>query len=150
MTDDIYEHIRFDGTEPVCPVAIEPGSSERTLLVNGVSKTYAMTGFRIGYGAGPRWADRRHEHHAVAVESCVCSLGQAAAVAALNGDQGFVAEGARRLSRAPRPDGRVAQRHSGHELPFAGRRLLRLSVLLRVDRQAHARGEAFSKGTSTS
>ncbi|MFX5751922.1 aminotransferase class I/II-fold pyridoxal phosphate-dependent enzyme, partial [Acinetobacter baumannii] len=41
MTDDIYEHIRFDGGEPVCPVAIEPSLAGRTLLINGVSKTYA-------------------------------------------------------------------------------------------------------------
>ena len=60
-----------------------------------------MTGFRIGYGAGPSRADRRHEHHAVAVEFVRLLAGQAAAVAALNGDQGFVAE-ARGAYRARR------------------------------------------------
>lgn len=101
MTDDIYEHIRFDGTEPVCPVEIEPRLKERTLLVNGVSKTYAMTGFRIGYGAGPAGLIGAMNTMQSQSSSCVCSLGQAAAVAALNGDQGFVAE-ARDAYRARR------------------------------------------------
>jgi aspartate aminotransferase len=92
MTDDIYEHIRFDGAEPVCPVAIEPKLAGRTLLVNGVSKTYAMTGFRLGYGAGPLGLIAAMNTIQSQSTSCVCSISQAAATAALNGDQGFVAE----------------------------------------------------------
>jgi aspartate aminotransferase len=92
MTDDIYEHIRFDHSASVCPVAIEPELAPRTLLVNGVSKTYAMTGFRLGYGAGPRALIAAMSTIQSQSTSCVSSLSQAAAVAALNGDQQFVAE----------------------------------------------------------
>lgn len=92
MTDDIYEHIRFDGGEPVCPVAIEPGLAGRTLLVNGVSKTYAMTGFRIGYGAGPKPLIAAINTIQSQTTSGAASMSMAAAAAALEGDQGFVAE----------------------------------------------------------
>lgn len=92
MTDDIYEHIRFDDGAPVCAVAIEPRLANRTLLVNGVSKTYAMTGLRLGYGAGPAPLVAAMNTIQSQSSSCVSSLSQAAAVAALEGDQGFVAE----------------------------------------------------------
>ncbi|MGL4291235.1 MAG: aspartate transaminase [Phreatobacter sp.] len=92
MTDDIYEHIRFDGGEPVCPVAIEPSLAGRTLLINGVSKTYAMTGFRIGYGAGPKALIAAINTIQSQTTSGAASMSMAAAAAALEGDQGFVAE----------------------------------------------------------
>lgn len=91
MTDDIYEHIRFDEGEPVCPVVIEPRLRDRTLLVNGVSKTYAMTGFRLGYGAGPAALIAAMNTVQSQSTSCVSAISQAAAVAALEGDQSFVA-----------------------------------------------------------
>ena len=53
MSDDMYEHLVFDGFEFTTPAQVEPGLYERTLTVNGVSKAYAMTGWRIGYAAGP-------------------------------------------------------------------------------------------------
>jgi aspartate aminotransferase len=90
MTDDIYEHIRFDGGEPVCPVAIAPELRERTLLVNGVSKTYAMTGFRIGYGAGPKALVKAINVIQSQTTSGAASMCMAAAAAALEGDQSFV------------------------------------------------------------
>jgi aspartate aminotransferase len=92
MTDDIYEHIRFDGGEPVCPVVIEPGLLSRTLLVNGVSKTYAMTGFRIGYGAGPKPLIAAMNVIQSQTTSGAASPSMAAAAAALEGDQDVVAE----------------------------------------------------------
>lgn len=92
MTDDIYEHIRFDGSEPVCPVTIAPALRERTLLVNGVSKTYAMTGFRIGYGAGPKALIKAMNVIQSQTTSGAASLCMAAAAAALEGDQSFVSE----------------------------------------------------------
>lgn len=101
MTDDIYEHIRFDGVSPPCPTALEPRLYDRTLLVNGVSKTYAMTGFRLGYGAGPAPLIAAMNTIQSQSSSCVSSLSQAAAVAALEGDQRFVAE-ARDAYRARR------------------------------------------------
>jgi aspartate aminotransferase len=90
MTDDIYEHIRFDGGEPVCPVAIAPALRERTLLVNGVSKTYAMTGFRIGYGAGPKPLLTAMNVIQSQTTSAAAAMSMAAAAAALEGDQSFV------------------------------------------------------------
>jgi aspartate aminotransferase len=90
MTDDIYEHIRFDGGEPVCPVAIAPALRERTLLVNGVSKTYAMTGFRIGYGAGPKPLLAAMNVIQSQTTSAAAAMSMAAAAAALEGDQSFV------------------------------------------------------------
>lgn len=90
MTDDIYEHIRYEGLDNPHILAIEPALSERSLVVNGVSKTYAMTGWRIGYAAGP--ADLIGAMATLQSQSTsnACSVSQAAAVEALNGDQGFV------------------------------------------------------------
>lgn len=90
MTDDIYEHIRYEGLENPHILAIEPALTERTVVVNGVSKTYAMTGWRIGYAAGP--ADLIGAMATLQSQSTsnACSVSQAAAVEALNGDQSFV------------------------------------------------------------
>ncbi|MCT4607758.1 MAG: pyridoxal phosphate-dependent aminotransferase [Pelagimonas sp.] len=92
MTDDMYEHLAYDGFEFVTPAQIEPKLYDRTLTVNGVSKAYAMTGWRIGYAAGP-------EHLIAAMRKLQgqsttnpCSISQWAAVEALNGPQDFLAE----------------------------------------------------------
>lgn len=92
MTDDIYEHIRYEGLDNPHILAIESALTERTLVVNGVSKTYAMTGWRIGYAAGP--ADLIGAMATLQSQSTsnACSVSQAAAVEALNGDQRFVKE----------------------------------------------------------
>ncbi|WP_418129545.1 aspartate transaminase [Variovorax sp. 375MFSha3.1] len=92
MTDEIYEHIRFDGEPLPHILGVAPSLRERTLIVNGVSKTYAMTGWRIGYAAGP--ADLIKALDTLLSQSTgnCCSVSQAAAAAALNGDQAFVAE----------------------------------------------------------
>jgi aspartate aminotransferase len=92
MTDDIYEHIRFDGQRTAHLLQAAPELRERTLVVNGVSKTYAMTGWRIGYVAGPRELLRALETLLSQSAGNCCSISQAAAVAALTGDQGFVRE----------------------------------------------------------
>ena len=92
LTDDIYDEIQFTGTDLPCPVAVEPRLVERTFLVNGVSKTYAMTGWRIGYGAGPQALVTAINTLQSQMASCASSVSQAAAVAALTGDQGFVSE----------------------------------------------------------
>ena len=90
MTDDIYEHIRFGARENPHPVAIEPELKSRTLVINGVSKTYAMTGWRIGWAAGP--ADLIGALDMLQSQSVTnaCSIAQAAALAALRGDQSFL------------------------------------------------------------
>ena len=90
MTDDIYEHIRYDGLDNPHILAIEPTLSDRTLVVNGVSKTYAMTGWRIGYAAGPADVIGAMATLQSQSTSNACSVSQAAAVEALNGDQQFV------------------------------------------------------------
>ena len=92
MTDDIYEHIRFgDAIQPHI-LAIEPGLRDRTVVINGVSKTYAMTGWRIGYAAGPSDLIAAMETLQSQSTSNACSVSQAAALAALQGDQSFIAD----------------------------------------------------------
>jgi aspartate aminotransferase len=92
MTDDIYEHIRFDGQHTPHLLNAAPALRERTLAINGVSKTYAMTGWRIGWAAGPRDLVQALDTFLSQSAGNCCSISQAAAAAALNGDQSFVAE----------------------------------------------------------
>ncbi len=93
MTDDIYEHIRFDGDGPAPHLlSAAPELKDRTLAINGVSKTYAMTGWRIGWAAGPRDLIEALGTLLSQASGNACSVSQAAAVEALNGDQSFVAE----------------------------------------------------------
>ncbi|MGC8203240.1 pyridoxal phosphate-dependent aminotransferase [Aliiroseovarius sp. PTFE2010] len=92
MTDDMYEHLAFDDFEFATPAQVEPGLYDRTLVVNGVSKAYAMTGWRIGYAAGPRALIAAMRKVQSQSTSNPCSISQAAAVAALNGPHDFIAE----------------------------------------------------------
>jgi aspartate aminotransferase len=92
MTDDIYEHIRFDGQRTPHVLNAAPQLRDRTLVINGVSKTYAMTGWRIGYIAGPREYVKALDTFLSQSAGSCCAVSQAAAAAALNGDQSFVAE----------------------------------------------------------
>ncbi|KLU20541.1 aspartate aminotransferase [Caballeronia mineralivorans PML1(12)] len=92
LTDDIYEHIRFDDRGNPHIVAIEPSLSDRTIVVNGMSKTYAMTGWRIGYAAGPADLIAAMDTLQSQSTSCASSVSQAAALAALEGDQSSLAE----------------------------------------------------------
>jgi aspartate aminotransferase len=92
MVDDMYEHIVYDGFDFVTPAQIEPGLKNRTLTVNGVSKAYAMTGWRIGYAGGPRDLIKAMAVVQSQSTSCPSSIGQAAATAALNGPQDFLKE----------------------------------------------------------
>jgi aspartate aminotransferase len=91
MTDDMYEHLVYDGFEFCTPAQVEPGLYDRTLTCNGVSKAYAMTGWRIGYAAGPApliAAMRKIQSQST---SNPCSVSQWAAVEALNGTQDYIA-----------------------------------------------------------
>lgn len=91
LSDDMYEHLAYDDFEFCTPAEIEPQLYDRTLTVNGVSKAYAMTGWRIGYAAGPEpliAAIRKVQSQST---SNPCSVSQKAAVAALNGTQEFLA-----------------------------------------------------------
>lgn len=91
LSDDIYEHIVFDGKPFVSFGMACPALRDRTLIVNGVSKAYAMTGWRVGYAAGPR--DLIKAMATVQSQSCtsVCTPAQIAAAAALDGPQDAVA-----------------------------------------------------------
>ncbi len=90
LTDDIYEHIVFDDRKAATIAAVAPDLKDRTLTVNGVSKTYAMTGFRIGYAGGPKALIAEMLKMQSQSTSGASSVGQAAAVAALTGPQDFV------------------------------------------------------------
>jgi aspartate aminotransferase len=90
MADDIYEHLIFDDLKFVTIAEIEPQLFPRTLIVNGVSKGYAMTGWRIGYGAGPEKLIKAMSMIQSQSTSSPSSIGQAAAVEALNGTQDYI------------------------------------------------------------
>lgn len=90
LMDDIYEHIVFDGSEFCTAVQVEPGLFDRTLTVNGVSKAYAMTGWRIGFAGGPPSLINALAKLQGQSTSNPCSISQAAAVAALNGPKDFI------------------------------------------------------------
>lgn len=99
MSDDMYEHLAYDDFTFCTPAEIEPKLYERTLTVNGVSKAYAMTGWRIGYAGGP-------EHLIAAMRKVQgqsttnpCTISQWAAVEALNGPQDFLADRAEAFLR---------------------------------------------------
>jgi len=87
MSDDMYEHLVFDGFKHATMAAVEPRLRDRTLTVSGVSKTYAMTGWRIGFGAGPRGLIKAMVNMQGQVAAGVSTVGQAAAAAALDGPQ---------------------------------------------------------------
>jgi aspartate aminotransferase len=92
MTDDMYEHLVYDGFEFCTPAQVEPSLYDRTLTVNGVSKAYSMTGWRIGYAGGSKELIKAMgavQGHSTSNPS---SISQAAAAAALNGDQSFLCE----------------------------------------------------------
>jgi aspartate aminotransferase len=90
LTDDIYEHLIFDNLEFATIAAVEPKLKDRTLVVNGVSKAYAMTGWRIGYGAGFEKIIKAMSMIQSQSTSSPVSVSQAAAVEALNGDSNYI------------------------------------------------------------
>ena len=90
LTDDMYEHLTFGDFVFTTPAQIEPNLMERTLTMNGVSKAYAMTGWRIGYAAGPDVLMKAMDMVQGQQTSGACSIAQWAAVEALNGPQDFI------------------------------------------------------------
>ncbi|MBO6602833.1 MAG: pyridoxal phosphate-dependent aminotransferase [Roseicyclus sp.] len=90
MTDDMYEHLVYDDFEFATPAQVEPGLYDRTLTCNGVSKAYAMTGWRIGYAAGPEELIKAMRKIQSQSTSNPCSISQWAAVEALNGTQDYI------------------------------------------------------------
>ena len=92
LTDDMYEHLVFGDFVYYTPAQVEPGLYDRTLTMNGVSKAYAMTGWRIGYAAGPEQLIKAMDMIQGQQTSGACSIAQWAAVEALNGPQDFIKE----------------------------------------------------------
>jgi aspartate aminotransferase len=90
MTDDMYEHLVYDDFEYRTIAQIEPRLYERTLTVNGVSKAYCMTGWRIGYAGGPKQLIKAMGAVQSNSTANPCSISQAAAIEALNGPQDFI------------------------------------------------------------
>ena len=92
LADDIYEHLVYDDFRFVTPAQVEPRLKDRTLTMNGVSKAYAMTGWRIGYGAGPVELIKAMANVQSQSTSNPCSISQYAALAALEGPQDYITE----------------------------------------------------------
>lgn len=92
MSDDMYEHIVYDDFKFVTPAQVEPKLFDRTLTINGASKAYAMTGWRIGYAGGPAPLVKAMAKVMSQSTSNPCSISQWAVVAGLNGDHGFLKE----------------------------------------------------------
>ncbi|QNE32871.1 pyridoxal phosphate-dependent aminotransferase [Sphingomonas sp. NBWT7] len=92
FADDMYEHIVYDDFRFATIAEVCPALYERTLTVNGCSKAYAMTGWRIGFAGGAPWLIKAMAKLQSQSTSNPCSIAQAAATAALNGDQSFLAE----------------------------------------------------------
>jgi len=121
LSDEIYERLVFGNTTATCFATLRPGLSARTITVSGVSKSYAMTGWRIGWAVAPPSVTKAMSNVQSQETSCPSSIGQAAALAALTGDQQCVEQMrkefearrdivCRRLSEmrgviCPRPDG---------------------------------------------
>jgi len=91
MTDDIYEHVLYDGRRFATIAQVEPALKERTLTINGVSKAYAMTGWRLGYGGAPAPLVKAMVKLQSQSTSNASSISQAAALEALSGPQDFIA-----------------------------------------------------------
>jgi aspartate aminotransferase len=92
LLDELYEHIRFDGQPPQSLLNVAPDLQPRCLWVGGVSKTYAMTGWRIGFGAGPKVLTTAMAVVQSQSTSGASSVGQAAAIAAFDGGLDFLSE----------------------------------------------------------
>lgn len=91
LADDMYEHIVYDDFRFTTIAQVEPRLYDRTLTVNGASKAFAMTGWRIGFAGGPAWLIKAMAKLQSQSTSNPCSISMAATVAALNGDQSFLA-----------------------------------------------------------
>jgi aspartate aminotransferase len=91
MPDDMYEHIVYDGFRFCTPAEVEPSLKDRTLTTNGVSKAYCMTGWRVGYAAGPESIIKAMNKVQSQSTTHTSSVSQYAAIAALNGPQDFIA-----------------------------------------------------------
>ena len=134
----MYEHLVYDDFKFFTPAEVEPRLYERTLTMNGVSKAYCMTGWRIGYAGGPEPLIKAMAMIQSQSTSNPAAVSQWAAVEALNGPQDFIPKH-NAIFKERRDLVRLdAQPGERHQVPDAGGRVLRLSVLRRHDRQDRA------------
>ena len=134
LNDDMYEHLVYDDFAFTTIAQVEPGLYDRTLTVNGVSKSYAMTGWRIGYAGGPAPLIKAMAKIQSQSTTNPSSISQAAAVAALNGPQDFIAE--RALVFKDRRDLVVSMLNQPKGIAFA---IARKGLLLCLPRLARER-----------
>ena len=92
LSDEIYERLVFGDAQATCFATLRPGLAERTITVSGASKTYAMTGWRLGWAVGPAPVIKAMDNVQSQQTGCPSSISQYAALAALQGDQGCVEE----------------------------------------------------------
>lgn len=136
LADDMYEHIIYEGTDFVTPLEVRPGLRDRTLTINGVSKAYAMTGWRIGYAAGPGELMQLVGAVLSQSTSCASSVSQAASRGGAHGPAGRCHRIRQGLLRAPRPGPVRACDHSRPFMRAAQGCLLRVRLLEPLSRRA--------------
>ena len=128
VTDEIYEHLVYGDARFASMPTLVPELADRCVVVNGVAKTYAMTGWRVGWLIGPDDVVKAATNLQSHATSNVANVSQVAALAAVRGDLSAVADDARGVRPAPADDREDAPRHPGRRVPGAVRRVLRLPV----------------------
>ena len=141
MTDDMYEHLVYDDFVFTTPAQIEPKLYDRTLTVNGVSKAYCMTGWRIGYAGGPAELIKAMATIQSQSTSNPSSISQWASVEALNGPQDFIPVNNKVFKERRDLVVAMLNQAKGIDCPRPRGRVLRLSVLRRHHRQDLAVGQ---------
>ena len=141
LTDDMYEHLTYGDFVFTTPAQIEPRLKPRTLTMNGVSKAYAMTGWRIGYAAGPPELIKAMDMVQGQQTSRLLHRRSMGVGRGIERAAGFHSRTPQGVRGAARPRGLDARPGEALAVPEAGRRVLRLSVLRRRDRQEGAVGQ---------
>ncbi len=148
ITDDMYEHLTYGDFEFTTIAQVEPRLYERTLTMNGVSKAYSMTGWRIGYAGRSAMADQSDGQRDGADDvEPMLDLAMGGRRSAER-HAGFHSEEQEAFRRTPRPRCVDAEPSAGPEVSDAGRRVLRLSVLRGTDRQENAERQSHRKRRS--
>ena len=135
----MYEHLVYGEFDFSTIAEVEPALYDRTLTMNGVSKAYAMTGWRIGYGGGPKPLIQAMAKLQSQIDVQPASISQWAAVEALNGPQDFIPKNAEVFQAAPRPGRLDAEPGQGHQCPRPEGAFYVYPVLRRHDRQDRRR-----------
>ena len=139
LSDDMYEHLVFDGFQHATFAQVAPDLKDRTLTVSGVSKTYAMTGWRIGFAGGPKALIKAMTVMQGQATAGISTVGQAAAAAALDGPQDGVDVQIEAYKRRRDLAVEMLNAAEGHQLPQARGRVLRVPQRRRLPRQDHRR-----------